>query len=556
MSTENERSETSHILRFFQQEEERLRRGTSMMRSPWPMAYVAPVVLVFIVLGLLILLESNAPVWAYILVLLSVAATGFRQIRITELATADAVKHTAEVERRRLAGANRQQLVTHLETRITADDRSHAAEAIHGFLLGKAGPEAVAPTARSAFSETENLSEFTNFLRGALILGGLFGTVLFFAWELTGLTGAGLAQGQAELLRGLRGALASTLTGIAGALSLGLLANHLGRRIGKIIQETETFLAASLLPLNLKDRGTAPPETEAELWEALRAEVENLSDKVAKRAENMADDASAYAKSLEEVNKRLAELPQIQIPPQLANLEEAVSKFSGGTTLLHETSTQLIESVSALGVFAPARLVSDLDALRTEVSKWKTESKEELEKVGTRVDTAAKNLGSQGEAIASKAAATIDARLGALTGASQRLEEAVPKLQSLIETARESFESSTQQVVASGQRIESLKEDLGGLPEQVDAVLDDIQNEIKELQQVAALSSPDIVSSPGADGHGSSGNLKLQREMMLRLRELDGLIEWHRNARRGFLWKLLEMPLLPKGRLPFMPRRR
>lgn len=111
---------TSETLAFFKREEEWLRRGTRFQFMPWPTTLIAPVVLTAVVLVLLITLQSNVLVWAYIGLLAAVAGFGFWQIRLTEHATANALRHATELEQRRQAGGSRAKLVAHLENRISA----------------------------------------------------------------------------------------------------------------------------------------------------------------------------------------------------------------------------------------------------------------------------------------------------------------------------------------------------------------------------------------------------------------------------------------------------
>lgn len=543
--TEADRVIETGTLPFFREQEAKLRSSSSI--------WIVGVVLFVLVVGLLFVLDSGLEVGIYIgALLLPISLYGLYKARQTEVATAEALDHMIEVEERLETGADSDEILTHLQKRISVEDRSHVAEALRTFLAGSPSSEAVPPTARAAFSETDALAESTSFLRAVLILGGLFGTVLFFALELTELSNL---AGTESLLQGLRGALASTLTGILGAVTVGFVTTQLRQRVNKIIQETETFLGGTVLPLTREEKAASPPGTEVELWEALQKEVRALNQRIDERTTLMADDAASYARSLEEVSTRLQELPQVRVPPELGNLEDVVEEFSESSNLLYRTTRELVDAVGALGVFAPAKLLRDLEEVREEMAEWRDDANDALQTMVSRTEAGQERLEKSARAMQKDTIEAVETRMTRLDEAVGQLDDAIPRLEGLVRSGVDSMESA-------GRNLEQVSEKVEDIPHQIKTILEEIQTEIRtfrrtadELSEQTKVMPSRIAAKLDSENGRSVRNTQTQDELMRRLRELEGLVQWHRKVRQGALWKLLGVPLLPTNRLPFMPRR-
>jgi hypothetical protein len=95
----------------------------------------------------------------------------------------------------------------------------------------------------------------------------------------------------------------------------------------------------------------------------------------------LAGDANTYGKALEAVSQQIAQLPAVQVPPQLARLDEVVSRFAHGTEVLDKTATGLIEAVGTLGVFAPAKMLRQLDDLTSDQKNHADQLQRELTRI-------------------------------------------------------------------------------------------------------------------------------------------------------------------------------
>jgi hypothetical protein len=198
-----------------------------------------------------------------------------------------------------------------------------------------------------------------SFVRTVLVLAGLFGTVLFFSRELSSQVAGGDLD---ALLPGLRGALASTLSGILGSVTIGFALERPRRIADQLHDAAETFL---LGPLRRAVQTRPAPQqvaTEIDLWVALADEVATLRDSTAVSAAKMGDDAHSLALTMQQVAAGLAALPHVDLPPELKRLEESVTKFRDGTQRLWDTIEVLVPLVRSLGVEIPARVFEQLDS--------------------------------------------------------------------------------------------------------------------------------------------------------------------------------------------------
>lgn len=228
-------------------------------------------------------------------------------------------------------------------------------------LEGQVSPDRAGTTARLVYSDPLAKLDATSFLRSSLVLGGLFGTVLFFAWELTG---AGFtAAGLDELLPGVRGAMASTLSGILSSVLVGHFASSVDRIVDRLVTGTESLIAG---PVSIALENTpahADPTNEAELWSAVLGEVRALREDTRQHVRQMADDASAYARSLQRVEERLADLPAIRIHDDLQQLGDALASFGRSVKVFEASSTSTAKAVEQLGVVIPRAVIERLDRI-------------------------------------------------------------------------------------------------------------------------------------------------------------------------------------------------
>ena len=309
-----------------------------------------------------ILVDSGPWVWLYLIFLDLAGTSGLLKLRRALSTNLEEVRHLGAVAGFLEDPHRNQGIVGFVEERISPTDSSNVPEALRNFLTGERSFESVQAASEAAFGHASNALNWANFIRAALVLGGLFGTVLFFALELTG---DAIAVGNIEeLLPGLRGALASTLTGILGSLLLGVYESRIGGRIDRLVLETQAFLGGPVASHLINETGRADPLKESDLWEFLRQEVAQLREDAQERFGTMGADAHAFAVSLQTVSDQLASLPAIQVPEELSDLFESTKAFSESIKILDGTVGVLVDAVSQLGILAPTKMLEDLSALR------------------------------------------------------------------------------------------------------------------------------------------------------------------------------------------------
>lgn len=251
------------------------------------------------------------------------------------------------------------------------NDECNVPEAILSLTSGNRSGESIRSAANAAFVQPISKLALVHYLRSLLILGGLFGTVFFFAIELGR---GGILQGNlSELLPGLRGALASTLTGILGSIALGLLVSETDQLVEESVWETEGLFGGPLSTALSKSTEDPKILNETMLWQSLVEQVRALRSDTVESYSRLANDVNAYALALREVSAQLNSLPQVQVPPQLARLQDVVSEFARGTEVLNSAAVTLVDAVGKVGLVVPTRMIESLAELRNDMASTRSE---------------------------------------------------------------------------------------------------------------------------------------------------------------------------------------
>jgi hypothetical protein len=313
-----------------------------------------------VILGtLLAFLESPPSVWIGVAILYTASYIGMRGVRAALNSTTSALKDLSELASFVKEARTREDVARWALAHVKADD-SNVPEAVRDLCSIQGSASTTRVAANAAFTQPASQLSRTHFLRTALVLGGLFGTVFFFAVELG--NDALLTGSLKTLLPGLKGALACTLTGILGSLSLGYFASEIDGLIERSIWETEAFLGGPIAAI-LQTTPEVEAVNEVQLWSLLLNEVKKLRTDTTESYAKLATDAASYAVALQNVSSQLTELPAIQVPAQLANLQTVVQEFNGGVGVLDKAVTSLVNAVGAVGLFFPATTVERLDGL-------------------------------------------------------------------------------------------------------------------------------------------------------------------------------------------------
>jgi hypothetical protein len=198
------------------------------------------------------------------------------------------------------------------------------------------------------------------FVRVVTVLAGLFGTVFFFSRELGG---TAAAQGTLDpLLTGLRGALACTLSGILGSVAIGFASHRPRHMLAEVRGAAERFLLGPVQRA-VAHRSPTHVASDPDLWVYLAEEVKELCKDAQAATARMGDDAHSYSLALQEVGRTLAGLPYLQLPAELARLEDSVAAFREGTRELWKSVEVLVPVVRTLGVEVPAQLFERLESV-------------------------------------------------------------------------------------------------------------------------------------------------------------------------------------------------
>jgi hypothetical protein len=353
-------------------------------------ALIVVSVVAMVLFALVIVLASPWYVIGYVGAVYGFAFFGTYRLRRALVVTKAALDHFFKFAAFLREPRDRRAFQAFVAEHINPDDDSNVPESIWTLCAGHISGENIRAAANRAFAIPGSELAVAQYRRTALILAGLFGTVLFFAIELGG--GQLLSGDLGVLLPGLRGALASTLTGILGSLTLGYIASGIDRTIEQAVWESEAFLGGPVATTLATTEGDKPIVNETELWAALRKEVAQLREETVLAYSKLADDANAYGKSLETVSQQIAQLPAVQVPPQLARLEDVVNRFAHGVEVLDKTASGLIEAVGTLGVFAPAKTLQELDHITSLVRANGDRNAADVERVATAVASARDDL--------------------------------------------------------------------------------------------------------------------------------------------------------------------
>lgn len=554
-------SEASPVSTNYAQFYSRQSRPVGELRA---LTLAIPALLLFILAGILTWLGSPLRVWLYIGVLWLVALWGFQRLRKALEVTSAAVQHLEQSATYLGNQPTRDDLIAFLRDKSSPDDLSNVPEALLSLSAGQVSGESIRVAANTSFAHPTSELNFAAYVRNAMVLGGLFGTVLFFAIELGG---TGFAQGNVgELLPGLRGALASTLTGILGSLSLGLVATRIEHHLAQLVWETEAFVSGPVAAA----LATAPQKrslhTEVDLWEALREEVARLADRAGEVYDRLGTDIHGHARSLEVLSQQLGDLPAVQVPPELARLGPAIDQFTHGTDVLAKTSTVLVEAVGALGVFAPAKLLDDVERLAS-VSEERDRTlgsglmglAARVQAMGQRVDDIHGRVGvperlweslaaldaatrRNGEQIAQLAAEVRSRQdAGAVTAAVQQAVASVQGLEGGLATLRADISSEVDRLAHASSGLDGAAAGIRGAAAELSGITGSVAKAAPELQKQAARLADTVDRAQRQE--------TVLKQVETRLRPLDEVYAWHERARRAPLMRLLTLPLWPAGGL-------
>jgi hypothetical protein len=321
---------------------------------------LAAVLLGAILIGLLSLLGSPPVVWGLVTILYALTYYGFVAVKDVLRLVNEALEDLSELGSFLVEPRSKSDVAEWATSHSQADE-SNVPEAIRDLCRNQADSGSLRVTANAAFTQPSSKLSRIYFLRTALVLGGLFGTVLFFAIALGG---PGLVNGDiTALLPELRGALASTLTGILGSLLLGHLGSEIDGLIERSIWETEAFLTGSIAPI-LQEVPQLEAVNEVQLWAQLLAEVRHLRNETTESYAKLANDAASYSVALQAVSDQLTNLPAIQVPPQLANFQDTIIEFRDGMRVLEGAVKSLVDGVGSVGLFFPAKTVELLELVK------------------------------------------------------------------------------------------------------------------------------------------------------------------------------------------------
>jgi len=534
------------------------------------------VAIAIILLAILSFLNSPVRVWVLAAVLYAVAFHGLHRLRRAMLVTSSALEDFEKVARR-LNGdprPNRQELVNWVKSQIKPDD-SNVPEALASFADSQQSGEGVKVVANSAFAQPSSELSFAQFYRTALVLGGLFGTVLFFAIELGG---PALLQGDLpSLLPGLRGALASTLAGILGSVSIGFLSSSIEQVLERATWEAESLIGGPFLQTLAVASSDREILNEAQLWQSLLGEVRQLREDTNVSYAKLAIDVGSHTIALQALSTQLTELPAVQVPPQLARLQDVVADFKAGVELLDRSASTLVNAVGAIGVYAPSKTLEEFAALKVSLQQVKNTAERNLAANATLMGNVSRDV-SAGVERTTRAVEEIGLMMG---HHSVRLD-AIDERASLIDTSLHSTQRGVEaanvalgSVLAKVDDIMTVRTANGvpraqsgeGTPSQTmyplaktdsdPSNLGEINNAISQVQsalkdQSGQLSNcTDAVKSLGGSVESRAKELSQQIESMSKYQESLNAISrrlvtvqaWHERAQRAPMMRLLTLPL-------------
>lgn len=504
---------------------------------------------------LLVWLGSEFWVGVYVVVVLWMGlsgALGFRRLRAAVDVTEEAVGHLEEIAGVVEDDPPRKQLERYLEDMRTPEDRSNVPEALRHFVEGERVGDEPENVARSAFSHARDALEHAALLRNVLILGGLFGTVFFFALEIDILSQQMTNAEIGQLLRGLKGALACTLAGIASSVSVGFYGSDVDEQLDALVRETEAFLGGPVARAARRRPERRPVENETELWESLRAEVRQMTVETREAYEGVAEDIRAHTDALRDLGDRLADAPPIKVPEELRNLESSVEEFSGSARLLGELVPPLLETVAAMEVFAPAELVQGMEVLRQRLDELEGEFSDELARTQDEVRGAARTTQSAAESM-EDVPEQMDRGFAALEDDARSLSGQVEDVRNAVEKEREArrnaYEQLADEVERTAGEIEDLRERTLSLPEEIRGAAGRLESAADDLEPLAGRlqdAGRSLEHRSSGDGSGPPAASSQVPELVDEVRQLRRRVAqiggWIDRARSAPLMKLLTWP--------------
>jgi hypothetical protein len=445
--------DATDYVKFYQRQAERTER---LNRQALGIVVGVAIVLFLLVIGL----GSPLYVVAWVAAVYAFTFFGTHRLRRALVVTKTALDHFMKFAEFLSQPHDRRSFQEFVSKHIDPDDDSNVPESISTLCTGQISGENIRAASNRAFAIPASELAVAQYRRTALILSGLFGTVLFFAIELGG--SQFLSGDLSVLLPGLRGALASTLTGILGSLTLGFIASSIDRTIEQAVWESEAFLGGPVATTLAMTGTETPIVNETELWAALRKEVAQLREETVLAYSKLANDANTYGKSLEVVSQQIAQVPAVHVPPQLARLDDVVSRFAHGVEVLDKTASGLIEAVGSLGVFAPAKTLQQLDQLTSIVRQNGNRASTEAESIASTIATARGEIGAlHRDMLATSAGTRDDVRV---------VGETCRSLEPRIDSLRIGVLSLEKTTVDTGEGFTKFADQMAPVPESISTI--------------------------------------------------------------------------------------
>lgn len=527
-----------------------------------------------VLIVLLFVLHSGGWVSTYVAGLFGVTLIGVQRLKGAIRVTRSAAEHLFQFATFLREPRTREEFMAYIHGKVRPDDDSNVPEAMWSYAISQDRAEGARVVANAAFVRPTAELNFASFLRTALVLGGLFGTVLFFAWQLRG--AAILSGDLTDLVPGLRGALASTLAGILGSVTLGAIGGNIDRVLEEMIWETESFVSGPVARALAALKTDTPIRDETDLWNALREEVAELRRESVMAYAKLADDTHAYTKALGDISQRLADLPAIQVPTQLAKLEDVVAAFSSGVQSLERTSKTLLDAVSTVGLVVPAQTLSELAHLKEAaaqsaqraqtvsvelglIKEVATHGAQSAEAGGVKLGHIREQISiGQGDlrdltriAVRSEdlrsAAGLLSAQIDTLATQTNTQAHAVGEQLSRIEAGLE----RTATVCPPGSN-ESEPRDLTTIVDALRGIRETLVSSGSQLQATSAGVTSLAERLPVTLDHALQQIHESKEQLgavAIRLRRLDAVYDWHERATRAPLIRLLLLPLWRERRV-------
>jgi hypothetical protein len=527
------------------------------------LAGVGTAVLLLVLLGFL---QSNIGVWLYVALLTGLIWFGIVQISGAFRATWETTKHLDILSRLIDEEPERDAFLAEVRKLVSNKDLSNAPEALYGLRIGRISPERARVVATSAFSFPLRRIKGIGYIRTALVLLGLFGTVLFFALELRDNFLTGELEG---LFSGLRGAMACTLTGITGSLLVGGLAAWLDGRLDGMLLDVEALVSGPVAAIIDSAPERRDLRSEADLWDAVLDQVTAHTTASTRILEKMGSDARVYARTLQEVEQRLTHLPQVEVPVQIAELGHVVAEFREGMVALHETVKILIPALHHLDGDVPARILERLDTITEGQQASGAAMAQSLDSLERRVIAASTSMGEARQEI-NGLGDRLGKEVGAIGTYATQLTAAVSSMENARGEVAKVAGKQTRQLdrieaaVAAGaaERTETLQvvEDAGRSMKETSIALTDVlgglrivgeslptsANTLSEAASHVAEAAvrldtvgQDIGAAAERIGDPSSELGALRKMIDWRFRRLDPLVRWCQDARQAPLIRLL-----------------